>query len=83
MLAHGRAAILAGESELNEPLAWPDQLPISRRPPTIAFSATNWGAGLFTIGSISFGCDLVAGRKWVLEPTAGMASFLAEHINKF
>src|SRR5438034_7869402 len=38
-------------------------------------SATYWMAGLSTTGSISLGCDLVAGRKRVPRPAAGMTAF--------
>ena len=34
----------------------------------------NWMAGLSTIGSISFGCALVAGRNLVPNPAAGMTA---------
>jgi hypothetical protein len=37
---------------------------------------TNWMIGLSTIGSISFGCTFVAGRKRVPNPAAGITAFL-------
>jgi hypothetical protein len=36
--------------------------------------------GLSTIGSISFGCAFVAGRKRVPNPAAGMIHFVIFHI---
>jgi hypothetical protein len=53
-----------------------DVLP-TRSPPT-----TNWMAGLSTIGSISFGCDLVAGRNRVPNPAAGMTAFLTSDMGR-
>jgi len=35
-----------------------------------------WIAGVSTIGSISFGCALVAGKKRVPKPAAGITAFL-------
>jgi hypothetical protein len=44
-------------------------------PAPAACSITYWMAGLSTRGSISFGCDLVAGRNLVPRPAAGMTAF--------
>src|SRR5687768_9271909 len=44
---------------------------ISLSPDATASSTTYWIVGLSTIGSISFGCALVAGRKRVPSPAAG------------
>src|SRR6266540_5011316 len=41
-----------------------------------ASSTTYWMAGLSTTGSISFGCDFVAGRNLVPRPAAGITAFL-------
>ena len=43
-------------------------------PARTASSTTNWIAGLSTTGSISFDCALVAGRKRVPRPAAGMTA---------
>src|SRR6266498_2881038 len=44
---------------------------ISSSPDATASSTTYWMVGLSTIGSISFGCALVAGRNRVPSPAAG------------
>ena len=44
---------------------------ISDRPEATASSTTYWMVGLSTIGSISLGWALVAGRKRVPRPAAG------------
>src|SRR6266496_4648218 len=44
-------------------------------PAPTACSITYWRAGLSTTGSISLGCDLVAGRNRVPRPAAGMTAF--------
>jgi hypothetical protein len=43
-------------------------------PAWTASSTTYWITGVSTIGSISFGCDFVAGRKRVPNPAAGMTA---------
>jgi hypothetical protein len=43
----------------------PEIIPISVRPASIASSTPNWINGLLTMGSISLGIALVAGRKRV------------------
>src|SRR5438270_5289360 len=48
----------------------------SSMPARTASSTTYWIAGLSTIGSISFGVDLVAGRKRVPSPAAGMTALV-------
>src|SRR5690349_18604744 len=48
---------------------------MSRRPARTASSTTYWIAGLSTIGSISLGDALVAGKKRVPSPAAGMTAF--------
>ena len=48
----------------------------SWRPASTASSTTYWIAGLSTTGSISFGIALVAGRKRVPSPAAGMTAFV-------
>ena len=45
-------------------------------PECSASSTPYWMMGLSTIGSISFGCALVAGRKRVPSPAAGKTAFL-------
>src|SRR2546430_2352973 len=47
---------------------------ISSRPEATASSTTYWMAGLSTTGSISLGCALVAGRKRVPRPAAGITA---------
>src|SRR5712691_3735489 len=54
----------------------PVMIRMSRTPASTASSTTYWMAGLSTRGSISFGCDLVAGRNLVPRPAAGMTAFL-------
>ena len=44
--------------------------------PATASSTTYWMAGLSTTGSISLGVALVAGRKRVPSPAAGMTAFV-------
>src|SRR3954469_16986569 len=48
----------------------------SLRPARTASSTTYWIAGLSTTGSISFGVALVAGRKRVPSPGAGITAFV-------
>src|SRR6185369_477909 len=48
---------------------------ISVRPESNASSMTYWIAGVSTIGSISFGIVLVAGRSRVPKPATGMTAF--------
>src|SRR3954453_5443270 len=48
----------------------------SLRPARTASSTTYWIAGLSTTGSISFGVALVAGRKRVPSPAAGMTALV-------
>ena len=45
-------------------------------PARTASSTTYWMAGLSTTGSISLGCALVAGRKRVPRPAAGMTALV-------
>src|SRR5438105_9304778 len=47
---------------------------MSRMPARTASSTTYWMAGLSTRGSISLGWALVAGRKRVPRPAAGMTA---------
>jgi hypothetical protein len=44
---------------------------ISVMPAATASSTAYWISGLSTIGSISFGCALVAGRKRLPRPATG------------
>ena len=44
----------------------------SSMPEATASSTMNWIAGVSTMGSISFGCAFVAGKKRVPRPAAGM-----------
>src|SRR5438309_7070726 len=48
---------------------------ISCSPDATASSTTYWMVGLSTRGSISLGCDLVAGRNRVPRPAAGKTAF--------
>src|SRR5665647_3624512 len=48
----------------------------SRSPARVASSTTYWMAGLSTTGSISFGVALVAGRKRVPRPAAGITALV-------
>src|SRR3954454_14809427 len=48
----------------------------SLRPARTASSTTYWMAGLSTTGSISFGVALVAGRKRVPSPAAGITALV-------
>ena len=48
----------------------------SESPAVTASSTTYWIAGLSTTGSISLGVALVAGRKRVPSPAAGMTALL-------
>lgn len=54
---------------------------ISSIPDAMASSTTYWITGVSIIGSISFGIDLVAGRKRVPSPAAGISAFLTVSIN--
>src|SRR5581483_9664438 len=54
----------------------PVMIRMSSSPARIASSTTYWIAGLSTIGSISLGWALVAGRNLVPSPAAGMTAFL-------
>ena len=45
-------------------------------PAATASSTTYWIAGLSTTGSISFGIALVAGRKRVPSPAAGITALI-------
>ena len=45
-------------------------------PARTASSTTYWMAGLSMTGSISFGCALVAGRKRVPSPAAGITALV-------
>src|SRR5262245_7179011 len=47
----------------------------SLMPAATASSTTSWSVGTSTIGSISFGTALVAGRKRVPSPAAGITAF--------
>src|SRR3989344_9682306 len=47
-------------------------------PDATASSTRYWMIGLSTIGSISFGCALVAGKKRVPSPATGMMTFLIQ-----
>src|SRR2546422_4629910 len=49
---------------------------MSVMPARAASSTTYWIVGLSMIGSISFGCALVAGRKRVPNPAAGITAFV-------
>src|SRR5262245_31028652 len=53
----------------------PVTIRMSEIPAVTASSMTYWIVGLSTIGSISFGCDFVAGRNRVPRPAAGMTAF--------
>src|SRR5664280_3446154 len=48
----------------------------SRSPARVASSTTYWMAGLSTTGSISLGVALVAGRKRVPNPAAGITALV-------
>src|SRR5438045_3948700 len=54
----------------------PVTMSTSSMPARTASSTTYWIAGLSTIGSISFGVDLLAGRKRVPSPAAGMTALV-------
>ena len=54
---------------------------ISVIPDFTASSTIYWIAGLSTIGSISFGIALVAGKTLVPSPAAGITAFLIFIIN--
>ncbi len=47
-------------------------------PAWTASSTTYWMAGLSTTGSISFGWALVAGKKRVPRPAAGMTALVTD-----
>ena len=49
---------------------------ISVMPAATASSTAYWISGLSTIGSISFGCALVAGRNRLPRPATGNTAFL-------
>src|SRR5471032_456089 len=49
---------------------------ISVMPAATASSTAYWISGLSTMGSISFGCSLVAGRKRLPRPATGNTAFL-------
>ena len=49
---------------------------MSSMPARTASSTTYWMAGLSTTGSISLGWALVAGRKRVPRPAAGMTALV-------
>src|SRR5471032_3051760 len=49
---------------------------ISVMPAATASSTAYWISGLSTMGSISFGCALVAGRKRLPRPATGKTAFL-------
>src|SRR5918992_2533685 len=53
----------------------PVTIRMSSIPASTASSITYWIEGLSTRGSISLGCALVAGRKRVPSPAAGMTAF--------
>ena len=55
-------------------LPFPITIRMSVMPEPTASSTTYWMVGVSTIGSISLGCDLVAGRKRVPNPAAGMTA---------
>ena len=54
----------------------PVMIRISSIPESKASFTIYWIAGVSTIGSISFGCALVAGKKRVPKPAAGITAFL-------
>ena len=54
----------------------PVMIMMSSMPDAAASSTTNWIVGLSMIGSISFGCAFVAGRKRVPNPAAGITAFV-------
>ena len=54
----------------------PVMMRMSSMPAATASSTTYWMAGLSTTGSISLGCALVAGRKRVPRPAAGMTALV-------
>jgi hypothetical protein len=51
---------------------------MSVMPARTASSTTYWMAGRSTTGSISLGCALVAGRKRVPRPAAGMTALVTD-----
>src|SRR3954462_13878364 len=53
---------------------------ISVMPAATASSTAYWISGLSTIGSISFGCALVAGRKRLPSPATGDTAFFITFI---
>jgi hypothetical protein len=53
----------------------------SLRPAPTASSTTYWMAGASTTGSISFGIALVAGRKRVPRPAAGITALRTDFPN--
>ena len=56
----------------------PVMMRMSSMPARTASSTTYWMAGLSTTGSISLGCALVAGRKRVPSPAAGMTALVTD-----
>ena len=54
----------------------PITMRMSVMPEATASSTTYWMTGVSTIGSISLGCDFVAGRKRVPKPAAGMTALV-------
>src|SRR3954468_1831902 len=56
----------------------PVTMRMSRIPARTASSTTYWMAGRSTTGSISLGCALVAGRKRVPRPAAGMTALVTD-----
>src|SRR5215471_2435293 len=58
------------------PLPWPVMSRTLSSPAATASSTTYWMVGVSTTGSISLGTALVAGRKRVPRPAAGMTAFL-------
>src|SRR3954468_13330668 len=62
----------------SERLLRPVMTSTSDRPAATASSTTYWMAGRSTTGSISLGCALVAGRKRVPRPAAGMTALVTD-----
>src|SRR4051812_19782267 len=65
----------------SERLLRPVMTRTSESPARTASSTTYWIAGLSTTGSISFGCALVAGRKRVPRPAAGMTALVTDPLD--
>lgn len=72
----GLKFVVAVEVVLEGRLLRPVIMSTSERPAATASSTTYWIAGLSTTGSISLGVALVAGRKRVPSPAAGMTALL-------